>query len=298
MTTERRSPRSVDIDLLPTNHILKIINAEDATVAAAVKAAIPEIAATVEMAVQSIRSGGRIIYVGAGTSGRIGMLDAAECPPTFSTPPDWVLAVLAGGPMAFFKANEALEDDRSKAIADLKAKRLTSADLVIGIAASGKTPYTLSAIEYANSRHAKTVALVSTPDTPLAKLANITILTIVGPEVITGSSRMKTGTAQKMVLNMISTATMIRLGMTYSNWMINVSMTNQKLRRRGVQILREILGINAEEAAGLVKKSGRNLKVAVIMGTLGCTRSEAQARLTAANGSLRDVLGRLGTDRE
>jgi N-acetylmuramic acid 6-phosphate etherase len=298
MTTERRSPRSVDIDLFPIERVLKIINAEDALVATAVFEAIPDIARTVELAVEAIRAGGRVIYVGAGTSGRIAMLDAAECPPTFSTPPEWVQAVLAGGPRAFMKADEALEDDRERGAADLKSRRVSKSDVVIGIAASGKTPYTIAALEYARSRGAKTVAIVSSPETPMGKTADITIHTAVGPEVITGSSRMKTGTAQKMILNMISTAAMIRLGMTYSNWMINVSMTNQKLRDRGIQILREILGVNVDEATRLIEKSGSNLKIAVIMGTIGCERKEAEKRLSVAKGNLRQVLGHIGSGRE
>jgi N-acetylmuramic acid 6-phosphate etherase len=291
MTFERRSPNSVDIDLLPVERILRIINAEDAGVAGAVAEAIPSIGRAVELAVESIRSGGRMIYVGAGTSGRIAMLDAAECPPTFSTPPDWVQAVLAGGPKAFLLANEAFEDDREKAVADLKSRKVSKLDLVIGIAASGTTPFTHSALEYAKSKGARTVALVSAPDTPIAQIADVTILISVGPEVITGSTRMKTGTAQKMVLNMISTALMIRLGMTYSNWMINVSMSNQKLRERGVQILQEILSVDAVQASSLVEQSGRNLKLAVIMGALGCNREEAAERLRDSQGNLRHVLG-------
>ncbi len=298
MITERRNPRSVDIDLLPTERVLKIINADDALVANVVASAIPQIAKVVETAAECIRSGGRIIYIGAGTSGRLAILDAVEIPPTFSTPPEWIQAVMAGGAKALPHAIEGSEDDRARAAADLKSKKLTKDDLVIGIAASGNTPYTHAAIEFAKSKGAKTVAVVCVENSPMSKTADLTIQTLVGPEVITGSTRMKAGTAQKLVLNMISTATMIRLGMTYSNWMINLSMTNNKLRERGMHVLQEILGVRRDEAARLAENSGSNLKVAVIMGASGCTKEEAQKRLRDAKGNLRTVISHFGTGRE
>jgi N-acetylmuramic acid 6-phosphate etherase len=298
MITERRNPRSVDIDLFPTERVLKIINAEDALVPAAVAAAIPEITKLVELGVQALRSGGHIIYVAAGTSGRIAVTDAAEIPPTFSAPPEWIQAVMAGGTKAFLKPMEGAEDDREKAATDLKSKKVTSHDLVIGIAATGSTPYTLAALEYAKHKGAKTAAIVCSENTPMSRIADITVAVAVGPEVIAGSTRMKAGTVQKLVLNMFSTATMIRLGMTYSNWMINVTMTNQKLRERGRQILQEILGVKPRDAERLVEASGGNLKLAVIMGATGCDRAEAEKQLAAANGNLRSVLGHLGSGRE
>ena len=298
MSTERRNPNSVDIDLFPTERILKIINAEDATVAAAVASAIPEIAKAVDLAVETIRNGGSVYYVGAGTSGRIAILDAAECPPTFSSPPEWIQAIVAGGSRAITQALEGAEDSRENAARDLRSKKVSAKDLVVGIAAGGTTPYTLAALEYARSKDAKTVAVVAAPDSPMAKSANIVICTPVGPEVITGSTRMKAGTAQKLVLNMISTATMVRLGMTYSNWMINVSMTNVKLQERGIQILREVLGVHAEEAKKLSVACGGNLRLAVIMGTLDCDRKSAEKRLAESAGNLRKVLPHLGTGRE
>jgi len=288
----------VDIDLFPTERVLKIINSEDALVSSAVAAAIPEISKLVDAAVLSIRSGGHVIYVGAGTSGRIAITDAAEIPPTFRAPEDWVQAVIAGGAKSFAKAMEGAEDDREKAASDMKSKKPTEKDLVIGIAAAGTTPYTLAALEFAKSKGAKTAAIVCSENSPMSKIADITVHVAVGAEIITGSTRMKAGTAQKMVLNMISTATMIRLGMTYSNWMINVSMTNEKLRERGKHILQEILGVKANDAEKLVEASGANLKVAVIMGATGCNRKEAEQRLTAGNGNLRTVLGHLGSGRE
>lgn len=298
MTTERRNPRSVDIDLFPTERVLKIINTEDALVANAVGTVIPDIARLVDLGVQAIRAGGHVVYVGAGTSGRLAMTDAAEIPPTFSAPSDWVQAVMAGGPKAFGKATEGSEDDREKTAADLKSKKITKHDLVVGVAATGSTPYTLAALELAKDKSAKTGAIVCTENSPMSKVADVTVYVPVGAEVITGSTRMKAGTAQKLVLNMFSTALMIRLGMTYSNWMINVSMTNQKLRDRGKHILQEILGVRENDAEKLVEASGANLKVAVIMGATGCDRKEAEKQLVIANGNLRAVLGHLGSGRE
>ncbi len=298
MSTERRNPRSIDIDLFATERILRTINNEDAQVAAAVAAVISDIAAVVEAAVKSIRSGGRIIYAGAGTSGRLAVLDAAEIPATFSAPPGWVQAVLAGGAKAFNKAQEGSEDDKQQAAADLKSKRITPKDIVIGVSASGATPYTKAALDFAKSKGAVIAAIVCAPAAPMAKVADISVCVDVGPEVITGSTRLKAGTAQKMVLNMISTATMIRLGMTYSNWMINVAMTNRKLRGRGIHILQEILGINKDEATRLLNAAGGKLKVAVAMSAVGCNRKEAATRLAEAGGNLRSVLGHPGSRSE
>jgi N-acetylmuramic acid 6-phosphate etherase len=298
VTNERRNPRSVDIDLFPTERILKIINAEDASVASAVGAAIPDITKLVELGVEAIRAGGRIVYVGTGTSGRIGIIDAVECPPTFGTARDCMQAVIAGGTKAFAQSIEGSEDDREKAAADLKSKKLTKNDLVIGIAASGSTPYTQAALEFAKSKGTKTAAVVCVENSPISKIADLTIYSAVGPEIITGSTRMKAGTAQKLILNMFSTTLMVRLGMTYSNWMINVGMTNDKLRSRGRQMLQDILGIKAEDAERLVEASGSNLRIAVIMGATGCDRAEAERQLAQSNGNLRTVVGHLGSGRE
>jgi len=298
MSTERRNPNSVDIDLFPTERILKIINAEDAQIANVVGAAIPEIARVVNFAVDALRSGGRVFYIGAGSSGRLAMLDAAECPPTFRVPEEWIQAILAGGAGAFVQAKEDLEDDRDQGAADLKSKKVSENDLVIGVAASGKTPYTIAALEFAKTKGAKTAAIVAIAGSPLSKLADLTICTAVGPEVITGSTRMKAGTAQKLVLNMISTAVMVRLGMTYSNWMINVAMTNHKLRERGLQILREILGLHDDELKKLIDRSGGDLKVAVVMGAMSCDRKHAEKLLADHDGNLRKIVAHLGSGRE
>ena len=259
---------------------------------------MPQIAKAVDQAVEAIRRGGRVLYVGAGSSGRIGALDAAECPPTFSAPPEWVEAVIAGGSKALVHPMEGAEDDPVKAASDLKARKISSKDFVIGLAASGKTPYALGALEYAKSKSARTAAVVAVQDSPMARIADIVIETLVGPEILTGSTRMKAGTAQKLVLNMLSTTAMIRLGMTYSNWMINVTMTNTKLRTRGVHMLREILGVSLDEAEKLSEGSGGKLKVAVLMGATGCSRKDAEQRLESANGNLRKILGHLGSGRE
>jgi N-acetylmuramic acid 6-phosphate etherase len=298
MSTERRNPRSVDIDLFPTERILRIINSEDALVSKAVGDAIPSITKAVDHAVEAIRGGGRILYVGAGTSGRIAAQDAAECPTTFSAPSEWFEVVMAGGAKALARSVEGAEDEPGKAEADMKARKVSAKDFVVGIAASGKTPYTLAALEYAKSKGARTAAIVAATETPMAKITDIAIETLVGPEIVTGSTRMKAGTAQKLVLNMLSTAAMIRLGMTYSNWMINVTMTNTKLRSRGVHMLSEILGVHPERAQKLTERSGGNLKVAVIMGALGCSRKDAEQRLAEGDGNLRRILGHLGSGRE
>jgi N-acetylmuramic acid 6-phosphate etherase len=259
---------------------------------------VPQIGKAVDLAVDTIRGGGRILYVGAGSSGRIAALDAAECPPTFSAAPEWFEAVIAGGAKALVQSMEGAEDDAAKGAADLKSRRISDRDLVIALAASGKTPYAVAALEYARSKGARTAAIVAVADSPMAKIADVVIETLVGPEILTGSTRMKAGTAQKLVLNMLSTTTMIRLGMTYSNWMINVTMTNTKLRARGVHMLCEILGVNLDEAMKLSERSGGKLKVAVLMGATGCSRKDAEERLASANGNLRKVLGHLGSGRE
>src|SRR5262249_31348070 len=213
-------------------------------------------------------------------------------------PADWVQAVIAGGTKAFAQPMEGSEDDQEKAALDLKAKKLTKSDLVIGIAASGNTPYTQAALEFAKIKGARTCAIVNVENSAMSKIAELTVCAPVGPEVIAGSTRMKAGTAQKLILNMISTATMIRLGMTYSNWMINVSMTNQKLRERGRHMLQEILGVKETEAHRLIEASGSNIRLAVVMGVLGCSREAGEKHLADSNGNLRKVLGHLGSGRE
>ena len=290
MTTENGNPKSEAIDSLDTLGILRVINEEDTQVAAAVQQQLPAIARSVDMAVGILRSGGRIVYIGAGTSGRIAALDASECPTTFNSQPDWFQAIVAGGTDTY---SGGAEDNRAQAASDLRYAAVGEKDLIVGIAASGKTPYTHAGLEYAKSVGATTLALVCVSASPMADEADLAIAVDVGPEVLTGSTRMKAGTAQKMVLNMFSTATMIRMGMTYDNWMINVRMTNEKLRARGIRILEKILGVEQSRATELVRQSGGELKIAVLMGRLGCRREEAQQRLGANDGNLRRTLEEL-----
>jgi len=293
MTTEEWNPGSAGIDRLDALGIVGVINDEDQRIAGAVRRSLPEIAIAVDMAVDTIESGGRAYYLGAGTSGRIGMIDASECPPTFNSPPEWFQFIVAGGAAAMAGAREEAEDEASEAAVDLDRAGFGGQDLLVGISASGRTPYTLAGIEHAARLGARTVALVSAPGTPMADRADLAIVVQVGPEIIAGSTRMKAGTAQKMVLNMLSTAAMVRMGMTYDNWMINVHMTNDKLRARGARILQRILGVDRAAADALVGQSGGELKVAVVMGRLGCDRKRAEQELTAAGGSLRRALGEL-----
>jgi N-acetylmuramic acid 6-phosphate etherase len=274
--TERENPASVALDTKPTTEILRIINQEDHRVAPAVAKTIPKIARAVDMAVRAILQGGRVIYLGAGTSGRLGVLDASECPPTFGS--DRVLAIIAGGRGAMFKSKEGVEDNPLEG--DLRRIKLSAKDVLVGIAASGRTPYVLGGMRYARRVGAKTVGITVNPAAPMKLLADAFIAPVVGPEVLTGSSRMKAGTAQKLVLNMLSTTTMARLGRVFSNWMINVQLTNQKLRERGQRILTRVTGASPTRAARTLTAAGGSLPVAVLMLHKGIKRDEAQQLLT------------------
>ena len=278
--TERENPASVGLDTKPTTEILRLINREDQGVAPAVGRTMSQIARAVDMAVQALRNGGRMIYLGAGTSGRLGVLDAAECMPTFGS--DRVLAVIAGGRGAIFKSREGAEDKPFEAVRDLRRVKLSKKDVLVGISASGRAPYTLGGMRYARQLGAKTVGLTVNPAAPMKSLAHVFIAPLVGPEVLTGSSRMKAGTAQKLVLNMLSTATMVRLGRVFSHWMISMQLTNQKLRERGQQILIRATGASPAHAARALKAARDNLPVALLMLRLGINRDEAQKLL--ANG--------------
>jgi N-acetylmuramic acid 6-phosphate etherase len=271
--TEQENPVSSSLDTLPTREILRVINSEDHRVAPAVKKTIPQIARAVELAVEAIRRGGRLIYLGAGTSGRLGVLDAAECIPTFGT--DRVAAIMAGAPRSLWRPVEGTEDDPQQAVRDLRAVKLSRRDLLVGISAGGQTPYVLSGLRYAQRRGARTVALTSNPAAPLKRLADVAIIPAVGPEVIAGSTRMKAGTAQKLVLNMLSTATMVRLGRVFSNWMIHVQMTNEKLRKRGHAILMKAAGVSAAPAARALEQAGGSLPVALLMLLKKVSKQEA-----------------------
>lgn len=247
--------------------------------APAVTRVIPQITRAVDLAVDALAQGGRLIYLGAGTSGRLGVLDAAECIPTFGT--DRVRAVMAGAPRSMFRPTEVSEDDPRRAVRDLRRIRFSRGDVLVGISASGRTPYTLGGMRYARKIGAKTVALTSNPNSPLCRLADVAIVPVVGPEIIAGSSRMKAGTAQKLVLNMISTATMIRGGRVLSGWMVNLQMNNRKLRQRGQRILMKATGAGAARAAATLKQSGWNLPVALIMIWEKASKAAALRRLAA-----------------
>lgn len=246
LLTEQRNPHTLNIDELPTLDIVTLINAEDARVAAAIKASLREIAALVDVVVAALGSGGRLIYVGAGTSGRLGVLDASECPPTFGTDSHQIVGVIAGGEPALHLSVEGAEDDVEQAVRDMQTLNLSPADVVVGIAASGRTPYTLSAMRYARAIDAKVGCIVNNPGSAMAETAHYPVVVLCGPEVITGSTRLKAGTAQKLVLNMITTASMVRLGKVYENLMIDVAPSNAKLMARAVGIVRAIT--DADEA--------------------------------------------------
>ncbi|NLX08768.1 MAG: N-acetylmuramic acid 6-phosphate etherase [Chloroflexi bacterium] len=290
MLTETPNPRSTQIDQLPTLDILQIMNEEDASVAAAVQRALPQIAQAVDVIVERLRAGGRLIYAGAGTSGRLGVLDAVECVPTFSTNPELVQGMLAGGDRALTHSIEGAEDDRALGRADLLARHVSARDVVVGIAASGRTPYVIGALEAANEAGAATIGIACNEPAPLLDAAQIRIAALVGPEIIAGSTRLKSGTAQKMILNMLSTASMIRLGKVYGNRMVDVKVTNQKLARRAQGMVAEIGGVSEAEAADLLVASGNHAKVAIVMARRGVSADEARALLAAANGHLRPVI--------
>lgn len=261
--TERENPASGSLDTKSTSEILRIINHEDEKVAAAVRGAIPEIARAVDLIVAAIERGGRLVYIGAGTSGRLAVLDAAECIPTFGT--DRVVAVMAGAPDSMFKPTEGAEDDSRQAVRDLRAIHFTRHDALVGISASGRTPYPMAGLRYARKLGAATIAVTANPLAPMRKLAAVTIATVVGPEVIAGSTRMKAGTAQKLVLNMLSTASMVRTGRVLSGWMVNLKMNNKKLVKRGELMISKAAGVSSGVAARALRASGRNLPVAFLM---------------------------------
>ncbi|HTW64121.1 MAG TPA: N-acetylmuramic acid 6-phosphate etherase [Bryobacteraceae bacterium] len=290
LLTEQPNQASSHIDALPTAAILAVINQEDQKVAPAVAAEIPKIVAAVDRIVESVRSGGRLFYIGAGTSGRLGVLDAAECPPTFHVAPDLIQGILAGGEAALARATEASEDNPEEGRRDLAAHGFSSKDVLVGIAASGRTPYVLGAVEEAERVSALTIGISCTPDSPLSRLAHIAITPLPGPEVIAGSTRMKAGTATKLVLNMISTAVMIRLGYVYGNRMVNVQPRNTKLRDRATRIISESADLSYERAGQLLVQAGDRVTVAIVMARLGLDRVSAEARLAKTGGRLSEAL--------
>lgn len=294
LATEERNPDTHQLDTLSTMDLVAAIQREDEKVAPAVRAALPQIAAAVDIVAYALRNGGRLFYIGAGTSGRLGVLDAAECPPTFSTPPEMVQALIAGGAGAMFSAVEGAEDDLTQAETDLRERNLASGDVVVGLAASGRTPYVIGGLRYAATLGARTVALVCLADSELSLSADLTIAISVGPEVIAGSTRMKAGTAQKMALNMISTAAMVKLGKTYGNLMVDVKATNAKLAARVRRMVREVTGAGDGEAAAAIEKAGGSAKIAIVMLQGKVSAETARRLLNEAHGSVRLTLGGIG----
>jgi N-acetylmuramic acid 6-phosphate etherase len=290
LLTERSNPASDHIDALATAKVLAIINQEDQGVALAVAGEIPHITEAVDRIAEIVTLGGKLFYIGAGTSGRLGVLDAAECPPTFQVPPELVQGIIAGGEAALARATEASEDDPDAGKRDLADRGFTRKDALVGIAASGRTPYVLGAIEAANSLGALTIGVSCTPDSLLAAHVRIPITPLVGPEVIAGSTRMKAGTATKLVLNMISTAVMIRLGYVFGNLMVNVQPRNSKLRDRATRIIAASAALSYERAGELLVAAGDSVPVAIVMARLSLDRASAESRLAAAGGRVSEAL--------
>ena len=284
LLTEAVNPKTAKVDRLRTDELLTVINNEDSQVAGAVEKEILHIAAAVDKITEALKEGGRLIYIGAGTSGRLGVLDAAECPPTFGVESGLVIGLIAGGEKALVEAVEGAEDDYAGAIRQFQTIQLNAKDVVVGLAASGRTPYVIGGLEYANTVGAFTVAVSCTPESAVSKVARLSIAPLVGPEVITGSTRMKAGTAQKMVLNMLTTATMIRLGKVYGNLMVDVRPTNAKLVERAKRIVAEATGVDREFAGEVLVEAGLNPKTAIVMIKRECSASQASKYLTAADG--------------
>ncbi|WP_414649458.1 N-acetylmuramic acid 6-phosphate etherase [Edaphobacter sp.] len=289
LPTELRNPATEHIDQLSTLDMLRIINDEDARVAAAVAQVLPETARAIDAIARRFEQSGRLFYIGAGTSGRLGVLDASECPPTFSVPQTLFQGIIAGGDSALRNSSEVSEDSPEQGVADLAARGFTQNDALISIAASGRTPYVLGALRYAKSLGALTIALTCVPNSEMAALADISIAPVTGPEVITGSTRLKAGTATKLILNMISTGVMVRTGAVYGNLMVNVQPTNAKLVDRAHRIIMAATGVDQPSAAALLTKAG-SVKKAIAMQKLSLSAEEAQARLDAAKGSLAALL--------
>jgi N-acetylmuramic acid 6-phosphate etherase len=287
LTTESQNEASQGLDTKSALEIARIINHEDAKIAAAVKKAIPEIADVIDQVARSLRDGGRLIYIGAGSSGRIAALDASECPPTYSTAPGQVQYIMAGGPKALASAVEVNEDSEELGQRDIARRRPTRKDVVVGVSASGRTPYVVAAVAYARARGAHTAAVTCNQETPLSQAADITVVADVGAEVVSGSTRMKAGSAQKMILNMITTGAMTRLGYVYENLMVNVHMQNSKLVERGIRILMSACNIDRAMAVDTIKSAGRSVPVALVMLRAKVDKPEAVRRLAKSDGNVR-----------
>lgn len=290
LPSEQVNPESKQLDRLSTFDLLSLINQQDHMVAPAIKAVIPHIAECVEHAVKSIQSGGRLIYIGAGTSGRLGILDAAECRPTFSVPDNVVIGMIAGGETAIQHAVEGAEDNAEQGVKDLKAVHLCAKDTLVGIAASGRTPYVIGALDYANSLGAKTVSITTNKTAPMLTRSDVRIVADVGPEVLTGSTRMKAGTAQKLILNMISTATMVKLGKTYGNLMVDVNATNSKLKARAIRIVMQATECTSNEAQHALTLADNQAKLAILIVLTGLSSEQANKLLDKHKGYVRQAL--------
>ena len=290
MTTETRNPHTMELDTMSSLEIITEMNREDAVVPQAIAAELPQIAQAVDWVVAAFAAGGRLFYMGAGTSGRLGVLDASECPPTFGVPAEMVVGLIAGGDAAFLKAVEGAEDSRALGEEDLKAHALCSADIVIGIAASGRTPYVLGGLAYARSVGCKTAAIACNKGSMVGEAADLAIEVEVGPEVLTGSTRLKSGTAQKLILNMISTASTVRSGKAYENLMVDVIQTNEKLCVRAENIVIDATGVSRTAARRAIDEAQGSVKTAITMILAGCSAAEAEARLAAAGGHVRRAI--------
>lgn len=294
IATEGRNPRTMEIDTLGTEEMLRVINAEDAAVPTAVATQIPAITRAVDGIVERIRRGGRLVYIGAGTSGRLGVLDASECPPTFNTPPDLVVGLIAGGDHALRHAVEHVEDQPESGARALRDLDVDENDTVVGIAASGRTPFVIGAMEYANEVGALTVGICNTDQAELSQVVDIPIEAVTGPEVVTGSTRLKAGTAQKLVLNMLSTGAMIRLGKTYGNLMVDLQPTNKKLKVRAIRIVREATGLDDQAAEHALEGAGGEVKTAIVATILGIEPAAAREHIRQAQGRVRDAVAGAG----
>lgn len=290
LDTEKRNPQTMEIDTLSTFDMVSIINSEDHLCAQAVKEVLPHIAKAVDVIYEKLRLGGRLFYCGAGTSGRLGVLDASECPPTFGVSSNMVIGLIAGGKNALFEAVEGAEDNFPRGEEDLKAHTFSENDVLVGIAASGRTPYVIGAMEYAKKIGAPVIALVCCNNSEMSHHSDITIAPIPGPEVITGSSRMKSGTCQKMVLNMLSTGTMIKLGKVYGNLMVDVKASNEKLINRAISIVCSATNESEDVAKATLEKCGYHCKTAIVMILLGCDAQKARSLLNSANGRIADAV--------
>ena len=290
LATEQRNPRTMDLDTLEVPELLARINAEDRTVAEAVGRELPWIARAVDYAVHSFRSGGRLVYVGAGTSGRLGVLDASECPPTFGSDPEQVVGVIAGGYTAVVRAVEGAEDRRDEGVKAMDDLGVGPEDTVVGIAASRRTPYVVAAIEHSHARGARTVYVTCTPREEFTLPVDVAICPVVGPEVLMGSTRMKAGTAQKLVLNMISTAAFVRSGKAYENMMVDLKANSQKLVERSRRTVMTTCDVGYDEAAAAIEAAGKSVKTAIVMLRAGCDRAEAERRLAGASGFVRRAI--------